>query len=162
MKRITIPAIALLALLVAATPAAAKPQKTYHYEGETDAGQSISFDLTGKRLSGFDGYISTTCVPTHGVPLTFSTEFNPPGSYAFGKTRKASGTEYMSYKGDVTKNYEITVKEDRNGLWYVDLHVDYSYEEVTGSSGLELEQRFYICQGDDGFGFKPETPKPKR
>jgi hypothetical protein len=96
------------------------------------------------------------------VPLTFSTDFDPPGSFALGTTGKASNTEYMSYKGEVTKNYEIAVKQSRRNLWYVDLHVDYSYEEGTGSSGLELEQHFYICQGDDGFSFKPELPKKKR
>ena len=153
-KRITITA---LALLVAAAPAAAKPAQT-HYEGETDGGQEISFDLTGKRLSGFDGYISTTCVPTHGVPLTFSTEFNPPGSFVFGKTGKASNTEYMSYKGDVTKNYTVDIRP-AGKRWTVGIHVNFSYEEVTGSSGLELEQHFYICQGDDSFSFKIEKPK---
>lgn len=153
MKRITITAIALLALIVAA-PASAKPAKTFHYEGETEAGSSISFDLTGKRVSDIDGYITTTCIPTHGVPLTASTEFNPPGSYALGQTRKSSGTEYMSYKGDVTKNYTITIKPGRNGIWVADISVNYSYEEVSGSSGLELEQHFYICQGDDEFTFR--------
>lgn len=161
MKRITITAIALLALLVAAAPAAAKPSQTLHYEGETDDGQEISFDLSGKRIANFDGYISTTCIPTHGVPLTFSTEFNPPGSFVLGSTGKASNTEYMSYKGDVTKNYTVDSKLTGK-RWLVGIHVNYSYEEVTGSSGLELEQHFYICQGDDSFSFKLENPKPKR
>ena len=57
----------------------------------------------------------------------------------------------------MTKNYEIAIKEDRKNHFYVDLHVDYSYEEITGSSGLELERHFYICQGDDGFPFKLES-----
>lgn len=163
-KRLTLSALALLALFAVAAPAAAtaKPAQVAHYEGETDDGEEISFDLIGKRLSGFDGYISTTCVPTHGTPLTATTEFNPPGSYLLGKTGKASNTEYISYKGDVTKNYTIELKQDRRNHYVAGIHVNYSYEEVTGSSGLELEQHFYICQGDDSFDFKIEAPKPKR
>jgi hypothetical protein len=153
MKRITIAAVAMLALLVAAVPAAAKPAKALYYEGETAGGSSIQFTLTGKRLSAVSGYLTTTCVPTHGAPITFSTEFNPPGSFVLGKSRKAVATEYMSYKGDVTKNYEIAITQDRKRHWVADIHVDYSYEEVVPLGPGELDQRFYICQGDDSFTF---------
>lgn len=148
-------AIALIGLLVVAAPAAAAgKQKTLYYDGETVAGNSLSFSLTGKRVSGIDGYVPATCVPNHGPPLAFSAEFNPPGSFVLGKTRKASATEYMSYKGDVTKNYTVTIKKKKKGrLWIADLHVNYSYEEVVGVSSGELEARFYVCQGDDEFRF---------
>jgi len=162
MKRTITAALALLALVVVAAPtaASAKPPIPLHYEGETDAGSDIEFTLTGKRLSEINGYIMVTCVPTHGVPLSYSDEFHPPGSFVLGKSRKTSVTEYMSYKGDVTKNITIEVKP-AGKRWIADLHVDYSYEEVTGSSGLELEQHFYICQGDDSFSFKPEAAKKR-
>lgn len=154
MKRISIAiaAVAMLALFVAAAPASAKP-KTFYYDGETVAGEDLSFALTGKQVSDIDGYIAATCVPTHGTPIVGAVEFHPPGSFAMGKTRKTSETEYMSYKGDVTKNYEVSVRKLKGRVWVADLHLDYSYEEVTGSSGLELEQHFYICQGDDEFKF---------
>lgn len=152
MKR-TVTAIALIALLLAAAPAAAKP-KAYHYEGETEAGQSIEFTLTGKRISAIDGLVSTTCVPTHGVPLTFSYEFSPPGSFVLGKTRKASDTEYMAYKGDVTKYYTVKLKRIKGkNHWQADLSVNFSYEEVNFGYGSEIVQRFYICQGNDSFTF---------
>ena len=151
MKRIVI-AIASIALLVAAAPAAAKP-KTLYYDGETVAGNELEFALTGKRVSGIDGYISTTCVPNHGPPLVFSDEFRPPGSFVLGKTRKASATEYMPYKGDVTRNYTISIKKKKGRLWIADLHVNFSYEEILGVSSSELETRLYICQGDDEFRF---------
>ena len=152
MKRITITALALLALLVAAAPAAAKP-KSLHYEGETEGGRSVAFTLTGKRISGIEGSIMTTCVPTHGTPVTFSTEFNPSGSFVLGGSRKTTGTEYMAYKGDVNMNYEVTIRPGRKHLWIADLHMDYSYEEVMPGVFGELEQKFYICQGDDSFSF---------
>lgn len=152
MKRI-VTAIALVSLLLAAAPAAAKP-KAYHYEGETDAGQAMEFVLAGKRISAIDGLISTTCVPTHGPPLTFSLEFTPPGSFVLGKTRKASSTEYMSYKGDVTKYFTVAIKRAKGkNRWRADLHVNFSYEEVVPVGSGELDQRFYICQGDDSFTF---------
>jgi len=153
MKRIAI-AIALIALLALAAPAAAKPKpKTLYYDGETVAGNELSFALTGKRVSGIEGYVSTTCVSPDGPDMSFMGEFNPPGSFILGKTRKASATEYMSYKGDVTKNYTISIKKKKGRLWIADLHVNYSYEEVVGVSSSELEARFYICQGDDEFRF---------
>jgi hypothetical protein len=151
MKRISI-AIALIALLVVAAPASAKP-KTLYYDGETVGGSSLSFAMTGKRISDINGYIPTTCVPNHGPPLVGTFEFNPPGSFVLGKTRKASNTEYMSYKGDVTKNYTISIKKKKGRLWIADLHLNLSYEEVVGVSSAELETRLYICQGDDEFRF---------
>lgn len=151
MKRIAI-AIALIAMLVVAAPAAAKP-KTLYYDGETVAGNELSFALTGKRVSDVDGYVSTTCASPDGPDMSSMGEFNPPGSFILGKTRKASATEYMSYKGDVTKNYTISIKKKKGRLWIADLHVNYSYEEVVGVSSSELEARFYICQGDDEFRF---------
>jgi hypothetical protein len=153
MKRIAI-AIALVALLALAAPAAAKPKpKALYYDGETVAGNTFQFALTGKRVTDVEGYIATTCVPNHGPPLVGSGEFNPPGSFVLGKTRKASATEYMSYKGDVTKNYTISIKKKKGRLWIADLHYNYSYEEVVGVSSAELETRLYICQGDDEFRF---------
>lgn len=154
MKRTTITALALLALLIGAVPATAAKPRGIHYEGETESGQSIGFTLTGKRISELDGYVMTTCVPTHGTPVTYSTEFNPPGSFALGRSRKASGTEYMAYKGDVKKNYEITVRQGRNRLWIADIHIDFSYEEVLPGTFGELEEKFYICQGDDSFSLR--------
>ncbi len=152
-ERIAI-SIALVGLLLVAAPVAAsgKP-KTLYYDGETVAGNSLSFALTGKRISDIDGYVPTSCVPTHGPPLAFSAEFRPPGAFVLGKTRKASATEYMSYKGDVTKNYTVTIQKKKGRLWIADLSVNYSYEEIVGFSSSELERRFYICQGDDEFRF---------
>ena len=152
MKRIAI-AIALIAMLAIAAPASAKKPKTLYYDGETVAGNSLSFALTGKRVSDIDGYISTTCVPNHGPPLVGSGEFSPPGSFVLGQTGKASETEYMSYKGDVTKNYTVSIKKKKGRLWIADLHYNYSYEEIVGVSSAELETRLYICQGDDEFRF---------
>jgi hypothetical protein len=153
MKRATIAALALLSLLAAAAPAAAKT-KSLHYQGETEEGRSVAFALTGKRISEIDSSILTTCVPTHGTPVTYSTEFDPPGSFALGKSRKATGTEYMAYKGDVTKNYEVTIRPGRRHLWIADMSINFSYEEVMYGGFGELEQRFYICQGNDSFSFR--------
>lgn len=152
MKRIAI-AIALIALLAVAAPASAKKPKTLYYDGETVAGNSLQFSLTGKRISDIEGYVTTTCVSHDGPDMSYLGEFNPPGSFVLGKTRKAKSTEYMSYKGDVTKNYTISVKKKKGRLWIADLHVNYSYEEIVGVSSAELEARFYICQGDDEFRF---------
>jgi hypothetical protein len=142
----------LIALLVAAAPAAAKP-KTLYYDGKTVAGNSLKFSIQGKRIFDIEGYVTSTCVPTHGTPLTSLGEFNPPGSYILGKTRKASKTEYMSYKGDVTKNYTVSLKKLKGHVWVAKLDVNYNYEEVNFGAFSELVQSFYICQGNDEFKF---------
>ena len=152
MKRLAA-AIALAALLALAAPAAAKPKKL-HYEGKTVGGQSVSFSMTGKRIADVDAYVAMSCVPTHGTPTTYTAEFNPPGSFKLGKTRKAKGVEYMAYKGDVTKYYTVRIKKLKGRVWKADLAVNFSYEEVMVGTFGELEQRFYVCQGDDAFTFK--------
>ncbi len=152
MKRIAA-AIALTALLVAAAPAAAKPKPLY-YDGKTVDGNSLSLTLKGKVVTEIEGFIPATCVPTHGTPLTYSSDFKPPGGYKLGTTRKSSGTEYMSYKGDVQKNYTVSIKKVKGRVWKADLSFNFSYEEVNFGSFSELEQKFYICQGDDAFLFR--------
>ncbi len=151
MKRI-VTAIALVALFVTAAPAAAKP-KTLYYDGKTVAGNSLSFAIQGKRIFDVKGYVTSTCVPTHGTPRVSADEFNPPGSFLLGKTRKASKTEYISYRGDVTKNYEVSIVKLKGRVWVAKLDVNYSYEEVTFGAFSELVQTFYVCQGDDEFKF---------
>jgi hypothetical protein len=151
MKRL-VSAIALIALFVTAAPAAAKP-KTLYYDGKTVAGNSVSFAIQGKRIFAVKGYVTSTCVPTHGTPRVSADEFNPPGSFALGRTRKASKTEFISYRGDVTKNYEVDLTKVKGRVWTAKLHVNYSYEEVTFGTFGELVQTFYVCQGDDAFKF---------
>jgi hypothetical protein len=99
-------ALTALALLAVAAPASAA-QKSAHYSGKTDDGNSIAFDLKGNRMSNLSGYVTTTCVPDRGTPRTGSGEFNPPGSVRLGRTRKVSETHYVSYWGDTTFNYEV-------------------------------------------------------
>ncbi len=82
MKRLTA-ALACVALLLVAAPAAATP-KPLHYSGETAAGQTLSLTLQGRRVAAIDGSILTTCVSTHGSPVTYTVAFDPPGSFALG------------------------------------------------------------------------------
>jgi hypothetical protein len=150
-KRI-VTAIAALALLVAAAPATAK-QKTYYYDGKTVAGESLAFAMKGKRISDISGYISTTCVPTSGTPIVRTGEFNPPGSFRLGRSRKVSHTEYISYWGDVTKNYRISITKGKGRVWTAKLHVNFSYTQVIPVGDGQLDQTLYVCQGDDAFKF---------
>lgn len=151
MKRL-ITGLALIALLVTVAPAAAKP-KTLYYDGKTDAGNSLSFSMAGDRIFDLEGYVTTTCVPTHGTPRVAPGEFNPPGSFTLGRSRKVSHTEFVSYRGDVTKNYKVSFSKGKGRVWTAKLAVNYSYEEITFGPYSELVQTFYICQGDDSFKF---------
>lgn len=154
MKRLTA-AIAFLALLVAAAPAAAAKPKPLYYNGETKAGETFGLTLQGKRVSNFEGEILTTCVPTHGYPTPLTVPFDPPGSFLLGgPARKATSTEYMPYRGEVTKNFTVQVKQISKHIWSADLSVNFSYEEVTFGDFNEIVQNFAICQGDDEFLFR--------
>jgi hypothetical protein len=152
MKRI-LTAISLLALLAVAAPASAKP-KTAYYDGKTEAGSSLSLKLKGKRISDMRGYITTTCVPHKGTPITRTHEFKPPGSFRLGKTRKASRTEHITWWGDTTFHYKVTVKRWKGRIWVAKLHVNFSYTQFLLPGGGEVDQILYICQGDDSFAFR--------
>ena len=152
MKRI-VSALVVIALLAVAGPATAKP-KTLHYSGETDAGQPISFDLTGKRMKNLRGSVAGTCVPSSGYSRTRPVQFNPPGSFRLGKTRKASETHYVSWWGDTTFNYKVSIKKRGKKKWFADLHVNYSYTEYNPLGGGAVDTTLWICQGDDSFDFK--------
>ncbi len=73
---------------------------------------------------------------------------------------QVSHTEFISYRGDVTKNYTISIKKGKGRVWVADLHVNYSYEEVVPTGPGELDQSFYICQGDDAFRFILQLAPP--
>ena len=152
MKR-AVTALSLIALLATAGPAAAKP-KTQHYTGKTDAGNSMSFSLKGKRILNIDGYVSATCVPSRGTPRTGITEFAPPGAFRLGRTRKTSLTKYVSWWGDTKFNYKVSSKKKGRRGWKVKLHVNYSYVQYTTPGGGQVNQKLYVCQGDDSFSFK--------
>lgn len=154
MKRLTA-AIACLALLVAAAPATAAKPKPLYYDGETQGGESLGLTLQGKRVFDVHGLILTTCVPTHGTPVSYAVPFDPPGSFVLGApARKAVTVENMPYRGDVAKNFTVKVSRIGKSVWKADLGVNFSYEEVNFGTFGELEQRFFICQGDDEFLFR--------
>jgi hypothetical protein len=145
--------IAIASLLLLAGAAAAKP-KTLYYEGKTAEGNTLALQLKGKRVSGIRGMINATCSSTYGLPETILSEFAPPGSYKVGTTRKVTSTEFVAYRGNVTKNYTIGIERLHPHLWRADLSVNYSYEQFSIGDFGEPEQTFYICRGDDAFLFK--------
>jgi hypothetical protein len=145
-------AIALIALLVAAAPASAK-EKTGYYDGKTDSGEPLSFAIKGKRIFDIEGYITGTCVPTSGTPIARSHEFNPPGSFRLGRTRKVSRTQYVSWWGDTTFNYNVSIKKLKGRVWAAKLHVNYSYVQSLLLGGGDVDQTVFVCQGDDTFRF---------
>jgi hypothetical protein len=153
MTRITAAAVAVIAVLAVAAPALAK-QKTQYYSGKTADGNSISFGLNGNRLSKLSGYVTTTCVPDHGTPRTSPGEFNPPGSFTLGRTRKVSETHYVSYWGDTKFNYKVSIKKRKRHIWVAQLHVNYSYIQYLLPGGGQVDRTLYICQGDDSFSFR--------
>ena len=151
MRRIA--AFALLAVLAVAAPASAKSKPAY-YNGKTDDGNSMSMTLKGKRLSHINGYVTTTCVPAHGTPTISAREFNPPGSFRLGSTRKVSVTRHVDWWGDTTFNYKVTVKRLKRHIWVAKLNVNYGYVQFLLPGGGQVDQIATVCQGDDKFTFR--------
>ncbi len=152
MVRTVATALALVVVLVVAAPASAK-QKTLYYKGKTEHGNSLSFQLKGKRISNISGYVAGTCVPSSGTPRTGPTGFDPPGSFRLGRTSRASHTWYVSWWGDTKFNYKVSVKQVKGRKWVAKLHVNYSYTQFNTLGGGAVSRTVYVCQGDDKFRF---------
>jgi hypothetical protein len=104
MKR-TATALALVAALALAGPAAAKAPK---YKGKTKEGTKVSFVLSGKGgkwLDQFKSSVPTTCVSAQGGnPKVFIHSWAPPYKYRLGYSAK------VKYTDPYTTTYKISTK----------------------------------------------------
>ena len=148
MKKIAT-ALALTALVAA--PAAAEAAS---YKGKTKGGSSITFKLSGKRISKINTVVPTLCVETTGSGLSRAGAelFQPPGKFKLGKTTKRKALQPAAMNGGTkaTKNYTVSAKRS-GGKVTGKLKVNFSFLR------LDLFRRLpytYICSGSTTFSAK--------
>ena len=107
--------LSLLALLaMVAGPSQAKSPASGKYTAMTENGGKLRFRLAGKRISAIKGTVPVICVETTGSSQTRAGAelFQPPGTFALGKTGKAKALQSAALNGgtEATKNYEVSLK----------------------------------------------------
>jgi hypothetical protein len=153
------------ACLGAAVPATAAAQRHPHaqaaahtvkYSGKTRHGDPISFTLTGSRIAKVKAYAPTLCLPTHGLTLTGTDAFDPPGSFVLGRTGKATAKRHNSMwdTSDVTKNFTLATKRTGKGRISGSVHADFSFLMLVWT--YPMSARPYVCTGDTTFTVKPQ------
>ena len=147
--------IALAIVAVAAAPAsAAKPAR---YSGKTTAGDPISFNLAGGKLTGLRSATPMSCVPTQGTPRAGTDLFEPAGAFALGRTTTVQSpgpVESAMHYAEVTKFFRVSARRSRHGKVTGTLHQNYSFETI-GFSWGEMILLPWVCQGDARFSVAP-------
>lgn len=122
------------------------------YAGKTKGGNSITFVLKGKRVTGIDTGVPTVCLHTSGSGSSAGIEtFQPERPAVLGRTVKSKALQSaaMHFGVDVTKNYEVKLK--RKGKTVTGkLRLSYSYFVPD-----LWNPRTYICQGVTSFKARP-------
>src|SRR4051812_21852664 len=99
----TLTALAIVAALALAGPAAAKSPK---YQGKTKEGTKVSFVLSGKWVDQFQSSVPTTCVSAQGGnPFVTSHTWAPPYKYLLGRRAQVKHTD------PYTTTYTISTKK---------------------------------------------------
>ena len=138
-----------------AVPAQSALARGVKYSGKTRHGDPISFTASGSRLTNVKAWVPTLCLSTDGYPRVGTDAFDPPGSFALGRTGKAKARRpnAMGVTSDVTKNFTLTSKRERDGAISGKLHSDFSFLQVLYT--YPISARPYVCTGDTTFRVGP-------
>jgi hypothetical protein len=155
-RKLLASAVAAGCIVAGAAPSAmAKSHKAY-YSGKTRDGDPISFTLVnGSKVTNLKAYVPTLCGSTQGFPMHGTDPFDPPGSFPLSKTTKvkAKRANAIWNTSDVTKNFVVSFKRGRKGIYTMKLHVDYSFLFIVFS--YPITSHPYVCTGDSQGTFKP-------
>jgi hypothetical protein len=144
LRRISL--MAVVALVVAAAPAAADAKR---YKGKTKGGSSITFTLSGKKISKVNTVVPAICLSIQSTASRAGAElYQPPGSFTLGKTvkRKASKRPSALARYPLTMNYTFSSKK-RGGKVTGKAKVSYSFiiPSLFGNPTI------YTCLGTTSF-----------
>lgn len=146
---------ALIAAVTIAAPAAAKPTP---YVGKTNAGDRITFVLRAGKVSNVHTFTPTSCVPTGGTPRAGTDFYEPPGSFALGRTTKVQTTKPVDsamHYAPVSKWFHFTARRGRGQAIAGKLHQNYAFEWLTSDSWNGVGLIGWVCQGDASFSARP-------
>ena len=155
-RRLITSAAAAGCLLAGITPAAMAKSHAVNYAGKTRDGDPISFTLVnGSKITNLKAFVPTLCGSPDGFPMHGSDPFDPPGSFPLNKTTKVKAKRHNAIweTADVTKNFVVSFKRDRRGVYTGTLHSDFSFLFIVYS--YPISSRAYVCTGDSQFTFKP-------
>jgi hypothetical protein len=157
MIRASVTAVAVAALLACAVPASAvaKPTK---YTGATNAGDRISFKVSGTTITAVRSATPTTCVPTEGTPAVGTDLYQPPGRFGLGRTTKVetpTPVETAMHYSEVTKWFHFTAKRGKRGAISGTLHQNFSFETITSDAWTGVSLLPWVCRGDARFRARP-------
>jgi hypothetical protein len=146
MKTILTLTLACALLLGGATADAAT------YAGRTAGGTTIRFKLDGKRIRALSTTVPTVCLETSGSGMTRAGAelFQPPGSFALGRTGKARALQPAAMNQGIraTKNYTVTTKAAGAGKVSGALELSFSYLRP----GIDIYRSYtYVCSGKTRF-----------
>jgi hypothetical protein len=148
-------AVAAGCLLAGAAPAAIAKSHAVTYAGKTRDGDPMSFTLNGSKITRLKAYVPTLCGSTQGFPMHGTDPFDPPGSFSLSRTTKVKAKRHNAIwnTADVTKNFVVSFKRGRGGVYTGKLHSDFSFLFIVYS--YPISSRPYVCTGDTTFTFKP-------
>jgi hypothetical protein len=135
--------------------AGASAARAATYKGKTDGGGSISFRLSGNRVSGVNGAVPTVCLESMGSYQSRAGVelFQPPGSFPLGRTAqvKALQPAAMNQGIKATKTYTFSAKQARSGRVKGRLRVSFSFLRP----GPSIYQSYiYLCSSSVSFSAK--------
>ncbi|MBA2357788.1 MAG: hypothetical protein H0V84_05100 [Actinobacteria bacterium] len=146
-------ALLLLLLLLVAAPATAAAAA---YRGKTKSGTSITFTLSGPRISAVRTSVPATCIETTGTNATRAGVelFQPPSTFALGATGKTKALQPAAMNRGVkaTKNYTFSSKRGAGGKITGTLRVSFSF---LGLGADPYHSLIYVCTGSSTFTASP-------
>lgn len=157
MIRASVRTAALAALLACAVavPATAKPTR---YAGTTNAGDRITFKLSGTAITAVRSATPTTCVPTEGTPAVGTDVYQPTGRFGLGRTTKVetpTPVETAMHHSEVTKWFHFTAKRGKRGTITGTLHQNFSFETISSDAWTGVSLLPWVCRGDARFRARP-------
>lgn len=123
------------------------------YKGKTKGGSSVTFALSGNKVTGIRTVVPTLCLETTGNygSRAGGELFQPSAAARIGRTTKSKALQpaAMNMGIKATKNYEVTLKK-RGRTVFGSLKLNYSFliPDLYGA-------RIFICSGSTTFNAKP-------
>jgi hypothetical protein len=126
--RMLLPALAAIALLAAAAPAA--NAKTTTYTGKTSSGHKVTFKLKGGRMHDLRGGVRMSCVPIQGggMPIGGSELFGFDGSVRYAKHMSWSFQSKPAFHyNEATMKHDLWVERRQGRTMSGKMRLQYSF-----------------------------------
>jgi hypothetical protein len=154
MRTRSLAALAAALSMVAVAPTA----EAATYQGKTEGGGRISFNLSGSKISRVDGAVPTVCLETMGSYQSRAGAelFQPPGSFRLNRSTqvKALQPAAMNQGIEATKTYTFQARSSGNGRVSGRLRLSFSFLRP----GPSIYQSYiYMCSSAVSFSAKEKS-----